>query len=313
MVEALERHLPQAREAIEEGVNIIDPLRPPARPAPRADPVAAGGRRRPPPPRARGHAPARRDHRRVGRAARGAPLRDADRLRRERDQPLPAARDARRAGRPKGASCAGRRRQVTALDAEEAAQNLVKAIGKGLLKTISKMGISTIQSYRGAQIFEAVGLERELIDTHFTGTASRIGGVGLTCSPTRRSSATRVPTRSARRAAAGRRRLRVAPRRRAPHVEPRDDRARPARGARGQRRRGGSLQGDGGLGDEVRTSPAFEKYREYARAVNEDAARSATLRGLLEIGAGPGARPPRSRSSRSSRRARSSSASAPAR
>ncbi len=47
------------------------------------------------------------------------------------------------------------------------------------MKTISKMGISTIQSYCGAQIFEAVGLERELIDKHFTGTASRIGGVGL--------------------------------------------------------------------------------------------------------------------------------------
>src|SRR5271156_2497641 len=62
--------------------------------------------------------------------------------------------------------------------AEDAAQNLVKAIDKGLLKTISKMGISTIQSYRGAQIFEAVGLDRELIDKHFTYTASRIGGVG---------------------------------------------------------------------------------------------------------------------------------------
>ncbi|MGH2872290.1 MAG: FMN-binding glutamate synthase family protein, partial [Solirubrobacteraceae bacterium] len=47
------------------------------------------------------------------------------------------------------------------------------------LKTISKMGISTIQSYCGAQIFEAVGLERELIDRHFTGTASRIGGIGI--------------------------------------------------------------------------------------------------------------------------------------
>ncbi len=65
------------------------------------------------------------------------------------------------------------------LGAEEAAQNVVKAIDKGLLKTISKMGISTIQSYRGAQIFEAVGLDREVIDRHFTGTASRIGGVGL--------------------------------------------------------------------------------------------------------------------------------------
>ena len=69
--------------------------------------------------------------------------------------------------------------QTVQIGAEEAAQNVVKAIGKGLLKTISKMGISTIQSYRAAQIFEAVGLDRELIDTHFTYTASRIGGVGL--------------------------------------------------------------------------------------------------------------------------------------
>jgi glutamate synthase domain-containing protein 2/glutamate synthase domain-containing protein 1/glutamate synthase domain-containing protein 3 len=65
------------------------------------------------------------------------------------------------------------------LERDEAEKRIVKAIGKGLLKTISKMGISTIQSYGGAQIFEAVGLERELIDKHFTGTASRIGGVGI--------------------------------------------------------------------------------------------------------------------------------------
>ena len=65
------------------------------------------------------------------------------------------------------------------LGRDEAEQRIVKAIGKGLLKTISKMGISTIQSYCGAQIFEAVGLEQELIDKYFTGTASRIGGVGL--------------------------------------------------------------------------------------------------------------------------------------
>src|SRR6185295_15108655 len=62
---------------------------------------------------------------------------------------------------------------------EQAQANIVKAIGKGLLKTISKMGISTVQSYCGAQIFEAVGLERELVDRFFTGTASRIGGIGL--------------------------------------------------------------------------------------------------------------------------------------
>src|SRR5215471_19365859 len=65
------------------------------------------------------------------------------------------------------------------LGREEAEERIVKAIGKGLMKTISKMGISTIQSYCGAQIFEAVGLDGELIDKHFTGTASRIGGVGL--------------------------------------------------------------------------------------------------------------------------------------
>src|ERR1700727_427115 len=65
------------------------------------------------------------------------------------------------------------------LDRDEAEKRIVKAIGKGLMKTISKMGISTIQSYCGAQIFAAGGLERGLIDRHFTGTASRIGGVGI--------------------------------------------------------------------------------------------------------------------------------------
>ena len=65
------------------------------------------------------------------------------------------------------------------LDRDEAERRIVRAIGKGLMKTISKMGISTIQSYCGAQIFEAVGLEPALIDEHFTGTASRIGGIGL--------------------------------------------------------------------------------------------------------------------------------------
>ncbi|HEX2126671.1 MAG TPA: glutamate synthase large subunit, partial [Thermoleophilaceae bacterium] len=62
---------------------------------------------------------------------------------------------------------------------EEAEQRVIKAIGKGLLKTLSKMGISTIRSYTGAQIFEAVGLQPELVDRHFTGTPSRVGGVGL--------------------------------------------------------------------------------------------------------------------------------------
>ncbi len=64
-------------------------------------------------------------------------------------------------------------------DRAEAKRQVVKGIGKGLLKVLSKMGISTVQSYCGAQIFEAVGLEPELVERHFTGTASRIGGVGI--------------------------------------------------------------------------------------------------------------------------------------
>ncbi len=63
--------------------------------------------------------------------------------------------------------------------AEYAEKNFIKAINKGLLKTFSKMGISTLQSYRGAQVFEAVGLNQFLVDAYFSGTASRIEGVGL--------------------------------------------------------------------------------------------------------------------------------------
>src|ERR1700726_1101481 len=55
----------------------------------------------------------------------------------------------------------------------------MKAIDKGLLKTFSKMGISTLQSYQGAQIFEAIGLSRSLVEKYFTGTSSRIEGIGM--------------------------------------------------------------------------------------------------------------------------------------
>jgi glutamate synthase (NADPH) large chain len=65
------------------------------------------------------------------------------------------------------------------VSAEYAEKNFIKAINKGLLKTFSKMGISTLQSYRGAQVFEAVGLNQALIESYFPGTASRIEGVGL--------------------------------------------------------------------------------------------------------------------------------------
>src|SRR6202012_2617348 len=177
------------------------------------------------------------------------------------------------------------------LEREEAEQRIVKAIGKGLLKTISKMGISTIQSYRSAQIFEAVGLERDLIDTYFTGTASRIGGVGLQVL------AEEALERHAR----------------AYPVTP--DELLPVGGVYAWRRDGehhqwnpetialvqhavrsangdvkATLGGDAAALGAVRESPAMEKYREYARAINEDAARKATLRGLLEVGAGDGPR-----------------------
>ncbi len=188
--------------------------------------------------------------------------------------------------------------KIKAIDGGElnpklAADNVVKAIGKGLLKTISKMGISTIQSYCGAQIFEAVGLERALIDRHFTGTASRIGGVGI-----------EVLAQEALE-----RHARAYP---APH-----DELLPVGGIYAWRRDGEhhmwnpetialiqhavrsangevpkALAGDPQALDAIRASDAYGKYQEYAKAVNEDAAAKATLRGLLtfrepERGRGP--------------------------
>ncbi|MFC6713955.1 glutamate synthase large subunit [Branchiibius cervicis] len=72
-----------------------------------------------------------------------------------------------------------RRGAITDITPEKAVKNLIKALGKGVLKVMSKMGISTVASYRGAQVFEAIGLSRELVDEYFTGTVSRLGGVGL--------------------------------------------------------------------------------------------------------------------------------------
>jgi glutamate synthase domain-containing protein 2/glutamate synthase domain-containing protein 1/glutamate synthase domain-containing protein 3 len=174
--------------------------------------------------------------------------------------------------------------EEVAVGAVEAAQNVVKALGKGLLKTISKMGISTIQSYCGAQIFEAVGLEPDLIAKHFTGTASRIGGVGV-----------EVLAEEALE-----RHARAYP---VPH-----DQLLPVGGVYAWRRDGehhqwnpetialvqhavrsangdveAALGGDAGALETVRGSAAFEKYREYSQTINEDAARKATLRGLLRF------------------------------
>ncbi|MGW5885098.1 glutamate synthase large subunit [Streptomyces koyangensis] len=65
------------------------------------------------------------------------------------------------------------------IEAETAIRNLIHALGKGVLKVMSKMGISTVASYRGAQVFEAVGLKDDFVRTYFSGTTSKIGGVGI--------------------------------------------------------------------------------------------------------------------------------------
>ena len=91
---------------------------------------------------------------------------------------------------------------------------IVPALEKGLLKTMSKMGVSTVSAYRGAQVFEAIGLGPELIERHFVGTPSKLGGLGLRG---RRARGARAPRAHV---PPGRRAVPLAPRRRAPRLEP---------------------------------------------------------------------------------------------
>jgi len=140
----------------------------------------------------------------------------------------------------------------------------VKAANKGVLKTMSKMGISTVQSYRGAQIFEAIGLGQELVDRYFTWTTTRLSGIGL---------------------------AEIAAEARARHDEAFPDR--PARdldlewGGQYQWRRDGEYhmwnpQTIHALQDAVRTGN-WETWKKYAKLVNEEASRAATLRGMFEF------------------------------
>lgn len=69
--------------------------------------------------------------------------------------------------------------EIDGVSPEKAVRNVITALGKGVLKIMSKMGISTVASYAGAQAFEAVGLSQDVIDVYFTGTTSILGGVGL--------------------------------------------------------------------------------------------------------------------------------------
>ncbi|WP_144796118.1 glutamate synthase large subunit [Microbacterium paludicola] len=68
---------------------------------------------------------------------------------------------------------------ITGITPEKAVRNLIYALGKGVLKIMSKMGISTVSSYAGAQVFEAVGLSQEFVDSYFTGTETKLGGIGI--------------------------------------------------------------------------------------------------------------------------------------
>jgi len=151
---------------------------------------------------------------------------------------------------------------------DEAELAVVRGLGKGLLKTMSKMGISTIQSYCGAQVFEAVGLAGELIDRHFTGTTSRIEGIGLDVL------AREALARHARAYPAS------------------ADDLLPVGGIYAWRRDGEQHIWNPEtivlLQDAVRNGGGAEAYERYSRLVNEDASRRATLRGLLEFrAAGP--------------------------
>jgi glutamate synthase (NADPH) large chain len=68
---------------------------------------------------------------------------------------------------------------ISGISTERSSKNMIKALGKGVLKIMSKMGISTVASYAGAQTFEAIGLAQPLVDKYFTGTTSKLGGVGI--------------------------------------------------------------------------------------------------------------------------------------
>jgi glutamate synthase domain-containing protein 2/glutamate synthase domain-containing protein 1/glutamate synthase domain-containing protein 3 len=148
------------------------------------------------------------------------------------------------------------------MTAEEAQRRAVKGIAKGLLKTLSKMGISTIPSYCGAQIFEAVGLAPEVVERYFTGTASRISGIGL------KALAEQALARHAR-AWPGN-----------------GEELLPVVGLYAWRRDGEHHAWNPdtiALLQHAVRSGGFETYEEYSRTVNADSARRRMLRGLLRF------------------------------
>ncbi|MCM3879981.1 MAG: glutamate synthase large subunit [Vicinamibacterales bacterium] len=157
-----------------------------------------------------------------------------------------------------------RQKMLVGITHEKAIYNYIKALNKGVLKVMSKMGISTLQSYRGAQIFEAVGLEKAFIDRYFTHTASRIGGVGI----------------DAIAEEVSRRHELAFPER--PVADPDLD-----EGGEYQWRRDGEFHlfnPDTVFKLQHATrSNQYKVYKEYTQAVNDQNKRRATLRGLFEL------------------------------
>src|SRR5580692_8904531 len=157
-----------------------------------------------------------------------------------------------------------RRGVITGVTEKKAEANLLKALGKGLLKIMSKMGVSTVASYTGAQIFEAIGLGAEVIDTCFAGTTSRLSGVGFDALAAETALRT---DRTTGRAGMAHRRLEV--------------------GGEYQWRREGephlfSPEAVFKLQHATR-SRRYEIFKEYTSLVNDQSRRLMTLRGLLRI------------------------------
>ena len=148
---------------------------------------------------------------------------------------------------------------------EKATKNFLKGVNKGLLKTMSKMGISTLHSYRGAQIFEALGLSSKVVNTYFTGTASRIEGIDL------EGIATEAAARHAK----------AWPKRTIPHSLPLEP-----GGAYKWRRNGEdhilNPLAISKLQEAVRTD-SVERYREFAGMINKESSNLCTLRSLLQF------------------------------
>jgi len=150
------------------------------------------------------------------------------------------------------------------IDHKTACKNFVKAATKGVIKVMAKMGISAIQSYRGAQVFEAVGLRQDVIDEYFTWTSSRIGGIGMDAIAQE-----------------------VLVRHRAAFPERRVDNHTLPVGGQYQWRADGEFhlfnpESIHRLQKSVRNG-SYQQFKEYSRLVNDQATNLCTLRGLLEF------------------------------